>query len=452
MQQIPTRTVSTTTAVGGKIHVRLTQGFFQTLRRLISGPLLLLYFALVWVQIDGQPWLLFDFGSRRILLFGTHMAWHDLPLMAGLMIAGTCLLFFAAVAWGRVWCGFACPQSIWSWLFIRIETLCEGRAAVRRRQEERSLTGMFLLRRILKHSLWALAALATAITFTGYFIPVRELVTDLTTLNMGLATASWLIIMTALTYVNAGLVREKVCTHMCPYARFQGVMFDTDTRTVSYDAARGEPRRGVREKSSNAGDCVDCDLCVQVCPTGIDIRDGLQYECIDCGACIDACDTVMDKIKRPRGLIAFRSENQQQNQPSPVLRPRLLGYGMILAVTTAAVVYGFQDRNNLLLEVLRDRNTIAHSNAKGELCNSYLIKLEAISPQIKQVQLSLQGPAGLYLKGPGQLTMEASGSTEQTYQLCNRDPDLPVRSEITFTADAGEYRVSKQGVFLQASH
>ncbi len=452
MQQIPTRTVSTTTAVGGKIHVRLTRGYFQNLRRLISGPMLMMYFALVWVQIDGQPWLLFDFASRRIMLFGTHMAWHDLPLMAGLMIAGTCLMFFAAVAWGRVWCGFACPQSIWSWLFIRIETLTEGRAATRRRQEDQALTGTPLARRIAKHSLWILASLVTAMTFTGYFIPIRELVSDLLNLQMGLATASWLIIMSALTYFNAGLVREKVCTHMCPYARFQGVMFDSDTRTVSYDAARGEPRRGVREKGSDAGDCVDCDLCVQVCPTGIDIRDGLQYECIDCGACIDACDTVMDKIKRPRGLIAFRSENQQQNNASPVLRPRLAGYGMILFVTIAAVVYGFQNRNNLLLEVLRDRNTITHTNALGELCNSYLVKLEAIDPTIEQVKLTLQGPAGLYLTGPAQLTMEASGSTEQTYQLCNRDPDLPIRSEITFIADTGSDLVSKPGIFLQASH
>jgi len=452
MQQIPVRTVSTTTAVGGKIHVRLTEGFFQNLRRFTSIPLLLMYFALVWVQIDGAPWLLFDFAERRIVLFGTYMAWHDLPIMAGLMIAGTCLLFFAAVGWGRVWCGFACPQSIWTWLFIRIESLTEGRAAVRRRQEKKALTGIPLVRRIAKHVLWILAALLTAMTFTGYFIPVRELVSQAVNLEMGLFTLGWLITMTALTYLNAGLVREKVCFHMCPYSRFQGVMFDSDTRTVSYDVARGEPRRGEAASASNRGDCVDCGICVQVCPTGIDIRDGLQYECIDCGACIDACDAVMDKVNKPRGLIAFRSENQLENQPSPLLRPRLMGYGAVLAVSVVAVLWGFQDRSSMVLEALRDRNAITHTNNEGELCNSYLVKLEAIDPDIQQVKLTLRSPEGIYLSGPAKLKPGEARATEATYSVCNRDPSLPARNEIAFIASSGNNTVVKESVFLQAVH
>ncbi|MCV6590426.1 MAG: cytochrome c oxidase accessory protein CcoG [Marinobacterium sp.] len=446
MQQIPVRTVSTTTAVGGKIHVRLTSGRFQNLRRIISGPLLLLYFALVWVQYEGQPWLLFDFASRRVTLFGTAMAWQDLSILAGLMIAGTCLLFFAAVGWGRVWCGFACPQSIWSWLFIRIETLTEGRAALRRREEGKPLQGQRLVRRVLKHLLWVLAALITALTFTGYFIPIRELFSQMANLEMGLTTLGWLITMTALTYLNAGLVREKICVHACPYARFQGVMFDDNTRTVSYDAARGEPRRGQADTSVR-GDCVDCDLCVQVCPTGIDIRDGLQYECIDCGACIDACDAVMDKTGKPRGLIAFRSENQLAKQPSPLLRPRLLGYGAVLMITSLAVIYGFQDRSSLVLEVLRDRNTITWSNNRGELCNSYLVKVETVDRDMQGLSLSIDGPQGLYPVNTQPLTL-SNGSTELTYALCNRNPDLPVRSEISFIVKAGETKVSKHSVFL----
>ena len=450
MQQIPTRTVPTSTAVGGKIHVRLTSGRFQNLRRLVSGPLLFLYFALAWVQIDGQPWLLFDFDARRIILFGTHLAWHDLPIMAGLMIAGSCLLFFAAVGWGRVWCGFACPQSIWTWLFIRIENMTEGRAALRRRQENQPLKGAMLGRRIAKHVLWMLAAFFTALTFTGYFIPVRELVSELLTLEMGLATIGWLLTMTLLTYFNAGLVREKVCFHMCPYSRFQGVMFDADTRTVSYDAARGEPRRNARGNSDERGDCVDCDLCVQVCPTGIDIRDGLQYECIDCGACIDACDTVMDKIKKPRGLIAFRSENQLAKHSSPLFRPRLAGYASVVAISTLAVIYGFNERSSLVLEVLRDRNTITTTNSQGELCNSYLVKLEAVDPSINEVKLELLGPEGLYLIGPNQLKVSSGNAASETYQLCNRNDDLPIRNEIAFVAHSAGIEVEKNSVFLQA--
>ncbi|MBY4676268.1 cytochrome c oxidase accessory protein CcoG [Marinobacterium arenosum] len=449
MQQIPLRTLSTTTAVGGKIHVRLTEGRFQNLRRLISGPLLLIYFALVWVQVDGRSWLLFDFEARRILLFGLDLAWHDLPLLAGLMIAGSTLLFFAAVGWGRVWCGFACPQSIWTWLFIRIETLTEGRAALRRKQEKQPLTGTRVLRRIAKHALWLLAAFVTAFTFTGYFVPARELSQQLLALQPDIATVGWLVTMTALTYLNAGLAREKVCTHMCPYSRFQGVMFDADTRTVTYDAARGEPRRTTGSSNGDAGDCVNCDLCVQVCPTGIDIRDGLQYECIDCGACIDACDKVMEKIGKPKGLIAFKSENQLQNKPSKLLRPRLLGYFSVLLITTGAVAFGFSQRSALVLEVLRDRGAIVQHNSRGEICNSYQLKLEAVDPSLSSVELSLRGPQGLYLNGPATLWLGDQGSHSQGYQLCSRNDSLPPRVDITFVAQAGDVRVEKASTFLQ---
>ncbi|MFG1490603.1 cytochrome c oxidase accessory protein CcoG, partial [Oceanospirillum sp. HFRX-1_2] len=375
MQQIPVNRVRSDSEIierPQKFYVRLTEGRFQNWRRLVSGPLIIAFFLLAWLQWDGQPLLLFSFEERRIYLFGGQLSWHDLPLMAGLMIAGACLLFFMAVGWGRVWCGFACPQSIWTWLFIRIEQMTEGKASLRAKNDRLPLTGKRLLRRLAKHGLWLAFSFLTALTFTGYFLPVQELFTGFFTLDLSLAVWGWLISMAALTYVNAGLVREKICLHACPYSRFQGVMFDQHTRTVSYDDGRGEPRRlrgkngqvdmipvqnlavaPVQKRVANdssmpviknsAGDCVDCTICVQVCPVGIDIRDGLQAACIDCGACIDACDQVMDKVGKPRGLIRFASEVELSGSPvkQTLMRPKLAGYAVVMLLALGAVMLGF---------------------------------------------------------------------------------------------------------------
>ncbi|WP_027856213.1 cytochrome c oxidase accessory protein CcoG [Marinobacterium jannaschii] len=448
MQQIPVRNVpSTTTAVGGKIHVRLTEGKFQNLRRIISGPLLLAYLLLVWIEVDGQPWLLFDFSSHRIQMFGTSLSWYDLPLLAGVMIAGSALLFFMAVGWGRLWCGFACPQSIWTWLFIRIETFTEGRSSVRARQEANSLRGKRLLRRIAKHLLWLLAAFITALTFTGYFVPVRELVSDLAQLQLDWTSTGWLITMTALTYLNAGLAREKVCTHMCPYARFQGVMFDSATRTVSYDAARGEPRSNQRNRGSDSGDCVDCGLCVQVCPTGIDIRDGLQYECIDCAACIDACDAVMDKVGRERGLIRFASEQQLSKQSSPLWRPRLIGYAVVVMLSVAATVWGFSQRSPVLIEIQRERGALFQVDSANNICNYYQMKLEAFDDGLKPFQVILTGPDGLTLKGPSVVEVSLKPRWFD-YRVCSPAGTMKGTSEIAFEISNGTLQLSKSSTFI----
>lgn len=443
---------STTTAVGGKIHVRLTSGFYQNLRRAISGTLMLLFFGLAWIQIDGQPWLLFDFAERRIHLFGAQFSWYDLPLMAGLMIAGTALLFFMAVGWGRLWCGFACPQSIWTWLFIRIEQLTEGRAAARRKAEAKPLQGAHLLRRVVKHLLWAVLAFATALTFTGYFMPIRELVSAITTFELSAFSSSWLLIMAALTYLNGGLIREKVCFHMCPYSRFQGVMFDRDTRTVSYDIARGEPRNRKiqQEHTGTAGDCVDCGLCVQVCPTGIDIRNGLQYECIDCAACIDACDAVMDKIGRARGLIDFRSENQMANTPSPLWRPRLFTYLLVLVASFGAVVYGFTQRAELLIEVRRDRQQLYEELADGTVCNSYRLKVESFTDTPEAIEVSINAPMDLVVHGLSQLDVSQVNAW-LPYRICSQTRALTGKQPLTFTLSNSQSRTMKETVFMTPS-
>ncbi|SFG25139.1 cytochrome c oxidase accessory protein CcoG [Neptunomonas qingdaonensis] len=417
MQKIPVQIIEPSSFVDSKIHVRLTEGFFQQCRRLISWPLLIIYFALVWLQVDGQPWLLFDFSQRRILLFGTSLSWHDLPLLAGIMIAGTSLLFFMAVGWGRIWCGFACPQSIWTWVFIRIEQWTEGRANIRARHEHQPLRGGLFIRRLSKHLLWISFSIVTAVTFTGYFIPVRELVTDLFTWQAGTVTLGWLTCMAALTYLNAGLVREKICLHACPYARFQSVMFDDQTRTVSYDKRRGEPRSNKRMADGSSGDCVDCGLCVQVCPTGIDIRDGLQAACIDCGACIDACDAVMDKIHRPKGLIKFCSEDQLAKRSSPVWRPRLIGYSLVFLSTSAAVVYGFSNKTELLVEIRRDRGQLFHQRDEKTICNRYLFKLESFNPELQRLHVTISGLKGAELEGGEYISADNFGQW-LPYRIC----------------------------------
>lgn len=431
----------------GKFHVRLVEGRFQNLRRLTTWPLIALFFGLVWIQVDGAPWLLFSFEQRRILLFGTALSWHDLPLLAGLMIAGSCLLFFMAVAWGRVWCGFACPQSIWTWLFIRIEDMTEGRANRRAKQDKNGLTGTLLLRRTAKHLLWGLLSLATAITFTGYFIPVRDIMDALLTLQLSPALWGWLLIMAGLTYANAGLVREKICLHACPYSRFQGVMFDSDTRTVSYDTKRGEPRAHKRQKNGSSGDCVDCGLCVQVCPTGIDIRNGLQAACIDCGACIDACNEVMDKLSKPRGLIRFASETELTGEKPRFVRPRLLGYGTAIVCATAAVLYGFTATTSLLVEIRRDRNALFIQLDEDTFCNTYSIKVESFADSERLIEVSVTGDRHYELFGPAQLDMQETGSTWLPYRVCASDIDSP-RSELTFNFNGRAAAASKKTTFL----
>ncbi|WP_020680123.1 cytochrome c oxidase accessory protein CcoG [Marinobacterium rhizophilum] len=448
MDQIPViQDYTPPLARDGKFHVRLTEGRFQNWRRLSSWPMIALFFGLVWVQFDGQPWLLFSFEHHRINLFGSALSWHDLPLLAGLMIAGASLLFFLAVAWGRVWCGFACPQSIWTWLFIRIEQFTEGRANVRARQEGQSLRATRLLRRIAKHALWILLASATALTFTGYFVPIREILADAIQLEMSPALWGWLLIMAALTYANAGLVREKICLHACPYSRFQGVMFDRDTRTVSYDASRGEPRAQRRNAGADSGDCVDCGLCVQVCPTGIDIRDGLQAACIDCAACIDACDDVMDRLKRPKGLIRFASQAQLAGQRSRLLRPLLAGYGTVLLVAIGAVAWGFSDTTALLVEIRRDRGTLFTQLNEHTVCNSYRIKVESFAKDQSLIALSVHGPGDFTLFGPATIDLAESNSTWLPYRVCGRDIE-PSRTQLQFSFEGQGAGASEQTTFL----
>ena len=295
-------------AVNGPIYTRSFTGLFRNFRRLGGGLLFLLFFGTLWLNWNGRQAVLWDLPERKFYIFGATFWPQDFILLSALLIIAAFGLFFITVFAGRVWCGYTCPQSVWTWVFMWCEKVTEGDRNARIKLDQGPASAAKLLRKTAKHALWLGVSLVTAITFIGYFTPVRPLVADLFSFQLDLESLFWVLFFTAATYVNAGWLREQVCIHMCPYSRFQSVMFDKDTLIVSYDAARGESR-GARKKGSDPraqglGDCIDCQQCVQVCPTGIDIRDGLQIACIGCAACVDACDSIMDKMGYERGLVA----------------------------------------------------------------------------------------------------------------------------------------------------
>ena len=395
---------------GGSIYTRSFTGLFRNLRLGGAGLLMLLFFATAWLNWNGQQAVLWDLGSGKIQLFGLTLWPHDFALISASLIIAAFGLFFITVLAGRVWCGYTCPQSVWTWMFMWVEKTVEGERHQRIRMAAAPWTPGKLLRRSAKHGLWLLLSGATALTFVGYLTPIRELSSALLNFELEYATSFWLLFFAALTYLNAGWMREQVCLHMCPYARFQSVMFDQNTLNVAYDSRRGESR-GPRKKDSDQrvqglGDCIDCTLCVQVCPTGIDIRDGLQLGCISCGACIDACDSVMDKMHYPRGLVRYASENSLAGGKTQFLRPRLLGYATTLTVMIVALVWALSNRTLMSLDVAKDR-TMFRENSLGQIENSYSLKVTNKTQQPQRYALSLEDHARFRLEGPQQLQWAA---------------------------------------------
>ncbi|MEX6503800.1 cytochrome c oxidase accessory protein CcoG [Pseudomonas zhanjiangensis] len=393
---------------GGVIHTRSFTGLWRNLRLFGAGSLILLFFGTAWLNWGGRQSVLWDLGNSQFHIFGATFWPQDFVLLSALLIIAAFGLFFITVFAGRVWCGYSCPQSVWTWMFMWVEKLTEGERNQRIKLAAAPWSAEKLLRRSAKHGLWLALSLATAIAFVGYFTPVRQLVVDLFSFDLDLTTTFWVLFFTAATYLNAGWLREQVCLHMCPYSRFQSVMFDQDTLIVSYDAARGE-QRGPRKKDATAqaaglGDCVDCTICVQVCPTGIDIRDGLQLDCISCGACIDACDSVMDKMGYARGLVRYTSERVLAGGKTRLLRPRLLGYAGMLLVMIAAFAWALNDRALVSLDVTKDRG-LFRENSLGQIENIYRLKLINKTQQPHRYRLSLSETDRFALQGNRELTL-----------------------------------------------
>jgi cytochrome c oxidase accessory protein FixG len=379
-----------------KVYPREIDGRFQRLRIAAVFWLLGMFYVFPWLSWNGHQLVLFDLPARKFHVFGLTFWPQDFFFLAWLLImAGLSLFFFTAVA-GRLWCGYACPQTVWTEVFLWIERKVEGDRNRRMKLDAAPWNGAKVARKSLKQFLWIAFALWTGFTFVGFFTPIRELAGEVRHLQASGWETFWILFYAFATYGNAGYLREQVCKYMCPYARFQGAMFDRDTLVISYDEARGEPR-GSRRKtaergSTGLGDCIDCLACVQVCPTGIDIRNGLQVGCIACAACIDACDVVMDKMAYPKGLIRYTTENARDGRPMRVLRPRTLIYASLLLALMSGFVWSVTHRTMLLAEVIRDRNALWRVGPAGSIENSYTIKIVNKSEREMVLEASVADP------------------------------------------------------------
>lgn len=402
-----------------KIYTRKISGFYQSIRRYTGLPLIAGYLLLPWLMIDGNPAVLFDLPARKFHVFWLTFWPQDFMLLAWLLIIAAFSLFTVTVMFGRVWCGFTCPQTVWTLMFISVEHFFEGNRNKQIKLDAQDWSAEKIARKGGKHLVWVLIAFITGLTFVGYFVPIRELIAGLipyqnSSSGMLVVDAHpvaifWTLFFTGMTYLNAGWLREQVCKYMCPYARFQSVMYDKDTLAVHYDAARGETR-GPRKpkddpKEKGLGDCTDCSWCVQVCPVDIDIRDGLQFECINCGLCVDACNAVMDKMEYPRGLIRFASEDELENGKTKFFRPRLLGYSLAVVIMVGAFVAAIAIRTPLSVDVARDRGAKHYRITKGEVQNVYTIKINNMSQEAHQYDVKVRGelPYKLHRYMPVQL-------------------------------------------------
>lgn len=390
-----------------KIYPRSVSGLFARWRWGLVILTQLVFYGLPWLQWGERQAVLFDLAARRFYLFGYVLYPQDFIYLTGLLVVSALSLFlFTAVA-GRLWCGFACPQTVYTEIFLWIERKVEGDRNARMKLDESPASAEKFLKKGTKHFLWIALSLWTGFTFVGYFTPILTLWGEAFTLSFGPWEWFWVNFYAFATYGNAGFMREQVCKYMCPYARFQSAMFDKDTMIVSYDAARGEPRgsrgRKVDFKARGLGECIDCNLCVQVCPTGIDIRNGLQYECIGCAGCVDVCDGVMDKMNYPRGLIRFTTQNAVKNgwqRPAilrRVLRPRVLVYGTILGALMLGLAVSLVMRTPLKVDVVRDRAALARIVSGGKLENVYRLQVMNATEQTQRYRITADGLDGLAL-------------------------------------------------------
>jgi polyferredoxin len=473
----------------GKVYPRDVSGRYQRLRVAAVFWLLGMFYAFPWLSWDGRQAVLFDLPARKFYVFGLAFWPQDFIYLALLLVmAGLSLFFFTALA-GRLWCGYACPQTVWTEVFLWMERWTEGDRRERMKLDAGPWNREKILRKGAKHSLWVIFALWTGFTFVGFFTPIRDLGARLLPFDWGAWETFWVLFYAFATWGNAGFLREQVCKYMCPYARFQSAMFDRNTLIIAYDPMRGEPRgprkrglgdvfargrgllpldkamawvvaaydkarakygrEGVRLTSdfferaledqpdlaaaareaeqttvppAELGDCIDCTICVQVCPTGIDIRNGLQYECIACAACIDACNEVMDKVGFSRGLIRHTTQNALDGKPTRVLRPRILVYATLLVGIFTAWAISISQRTPLIVDVLRDRNAL-YRVVEDRVENAYTVKISNKDVQPRSFRIELVGADGVELVGA---PLEREIGAESTLEL-----------PLTLQADAG---------------
>jgi cytochrome c oxidase accessory protein FixG len=444
-----------------KLYPRAVTGRFAQWRWAFVWLTQIVFYGLPWFDWGGRQAVLFDLAARRFYIFGYVLYPQDFIYLTGLLVISALSLFlFTAVA-GRLWCGFSCPQTVYTEMFLWIERKVEGDRTARMKLDGLPMSAEKLVKKWFKHLLWIMLAMWTGFSFVGYFTPIRELLMEFFQTRMGSWEVFWVFFYGFATYGNAGFLREQVCKYMCPYARFQSAMFDKDTLIVSYDTARGDPR-GARSRKADPralslGDCVDCSLCVQVCPTGIDIRNGLQYECIGCAGCIDVCNGVMDKMGYPRGLIRFTTQHamkqgwSQREIVRHILRPRVLVYATILGALCFALALSLAMRTPLKVDVVRDRAALSRIVEGGRLENVYRLQIMNATERKQEYRITAEGLPGLELASEHEVEV---GPAESRW--------VPVRLRIPYgsaepgshtihfqiAAEHGDAHVSEKSAFL----
>ena len=443
-----------------KIYPRSITGRFMNWRWAMVWLTQLVFYGLPWIEWGQRQMVLFDLGARRFYLFGLVLYPQDFIYLTGLLIISALSLFlFTAVA-GRLWCGFTCPQTVYTEIFMWIEHKVEGDRSARIRLDQSGWTAEKIWKKTLKQFLWIALALWTGFTFVGYFVPIRDLGGELLALQGGWQIF-WVLFYGFATYGNAGYMREQVCKYMCPYARFQSAMFDKDTLVVSYDIQRGETRgprkKGIDYKAQGLGECIDCKLCVQVCPVGIDIRNGLQYECIGCGLCVDACNNVMDNMNYPRGLIRLTTENAVNKGWTGaqiwrrIARPRVLIYAAILLGLTVAMTASLAVREPLKVDVIRDRASLARIVSGGKLENVYRLQVMNATEQEQTYVIAVKGLPNIEMAEGQKVKVDAAQTRGVAVRVqipygSAKEGSHPIEFEIT--SQGGKGHVVEKSVFL----
>jgi cytochrome c oxidase accessory protein FixG len=445
-----------------EIYPREAKGRYASLRWACVWLTQIVFYGLPWLRWNGRQALLFDLAARKFYIFGIVLWPQDFIYLAALLIICAYALFlFTAIA-GRVWCGFACPQTVYTEIFMWIERKIEGARTARMRLDRQPMSVSKFGKKVLKHGAWGGVALWTGVTFVGYFTPMRVLLGEIATLGLGPWEWFWVLFYSFATYGNAGWMREQVCKYMCPYARFQSAMFDRDTLIVTYEKQRGEPRGMPHRKEASVspamGDCIDCSMCVQVCPTGIDIREGLQYECIGCAACVDACNSVMDKTGSPRGLIRFATENALANHFSVaqirtnVLRPRVLIYTSLLLLIATMLLGSLLLRTPLKLDVIRDRGAMGREVEDGMIENVYRLQIMNTSETPHRYKITVSGIDGIALATPDEVSMAATETRSVPIRVrLGYGKGQPGSNKIEFELKAIDdlhFRVEEKAVFF----
>ena len=431
-----------------RIYVRAVKGLHQAIRRYMGFVFMGLFMLLPWLRYDGHQAILLDITEQKFNIFALTLWPQDFTVLAWIFIIAAYALFFITAFYGRVWCGYLCPQTVWTFIFLWFEEKFQGSRNQRMKLDADPWSASKFVKKAATHVSWLAFSLLTSLIFVGYFTPVAPLFVEFFTLEASFWAILSVLFFTLCTYGNAGWMREIMCTHICPYARFQSAMFDKDTFTVTYDEKRGE-NRGPRSrkdkdyKEKGLGDCIDCNLCVQVCPTGIDIRNGLQYECINCGACIDACDDTMTKMGYPTGLISYTTEHSLNGKPTKVLRPKLLGYLLVLIVVCGAFAWTLYSRVPFEMNIIRDRGALYRISNDGQIENTYILSISNKSQQPVSYKLEVKADVALGWIGEQQVVLQG-GETRSVPVSLVMDPAatdlkaLDIQFSVRHTGENGD--------------